>query len=271
MKGSQTKVNVKRIEPAYLQVAGQLRSLVLEGDLNPGDKLPNEADLSELFGVSRSTVREALRVLSSQNLIRTQRGVTGGSFVAHPDPDDVSDFLEASFGLLTGTSAVSVADLLEARRLLECPVAALAATRHTEQQAAAMSASVQSERAALTDGSGERDPHDFEGHRAFHTGLLDAGGNQLVEILTRPIFATLRTRFLRDRAAKEFWQQVSDDHEEILQRVLARDAEGASQAMSDHLGRLSDTYVAIDKLRTQDGPSHPESTTRAGSDGADPA
>lgn len=260
MKGPQMKVNVKRIEPAYLQVAGQLRSLVLDGDLNPGDKLPNEADLSELFGVSRSTVREALRVLSSQNLIRTQRGVTGGSFVAHPDPQDVSEFLEASFGLLTGTSAVSVDDLLEARQFLECPVAALAATRHTDQQATAMSACVQAERDALIGGTGARDPQNFEGHRAFHTALLDAGGNPLVEILTRPIFATLRTRFLRDRAAKEFWQQVADDHDHILQRVLARDPEGASQAMADHLGRLGDTYVAIDTLRAEDEPAKPGPT-----------
>ena len=82
--------------PAYQVLADALRAKILAGELEPGRKLPIEPELSAQYGVSRSTVREALRVLASQNLIATTRGVSGGSFVAPPNPEQISGYLEAS-------------------------------------------------------------------------------------------------------------------------------------------------------------------------------
>src|SRR6478735_5117351 len=79
---------------AYQALAADLRDRIVSGEFQPGDRLPIEPDLCVRYGVSRSTVREALRLLASQNLIRTVRGTTGGSFVAHPDPDHISAYLE---------------------------------------------------------------------------------------------------------------------------------------------------------------------------------
>ena len=87
--------------PAYQELANRLRDQILAGTFTPGDRLPIEPELSALYGVSRSTVREALRVLSSQNLVTTVRGVTGGTFVIRPEPDQISSYLQASFSLLT--------------------------------------------------------------------------------------------------------------------------------------------------------------------------
>lgn len=67
--------------PAYAVLAGHLRSRILSGELQPGERLPGEAELTAEFGVGRSTIREALRSLASQNLIETTRGVTGGASV----------------------------------------------------------------------------------------------------------------------------------------------------------------------------------------------
>jgi DNA-binding transcriptional regulator YhcF (GntR family) len=98
------RLRVYRIETAYEQLAEQLRNQIVQGTLAPGERLPNEADLAAVFGVSRTTLREALRVLSSQHLITVRRCVTGGTFVAHPRPDNISQYLEASVGLLSGTN-----------------------------------------------------------------------------------------------------------------------------------------------------------------------
>ena len=72
--------------PAYRLLADDLRAQITSGRLVPGDRLPTEPQLCQRSGVSRSTVREALRLLASQHLIVTTRGVSGGSFVAHPSP-----------------------------------------------------------------------------------------------------------------------------------------------------------------------------------------
>src|SRR5205814_10463032 len=77
--------------PAYQLLADTLRAEITSGRLRPGDRLPAEPQLCERSGVSRSTVREALRLLASQHLIVTTRGVTGGSFVNRPSVADLAD------------------------------------------------------------------------------------------------------------------------------------------------------------------------------------
>lgn len=231
-------IRVKRIEPAYRQVADQLRTLILQGQLGPGDRLPNEVELSEKFGVSRSTVREALRSLASQSLLTTQRGVTGGSFIAHPDAVDISSYLETSVGLLSSARVVAVSELLEARAILEVPAARLAAERRTDADLAHLREAVEQEEASVDS--------EFEGHRATHAAILEAAGNTLLEMLTQPLFAVLRTRFLRDQAPPAFWNDVCTEHRRILTAIEARDAEGAGAAMAEHLANLGRTYERID-------------------------
>jgi GntR family transcriptional regulator, transcriptional repressor for pyruvate dehydrogenase complex len=235
------ELDLRSKEPAYAQVADQLRSLIVRGKLELGARLPNETELSSMFGVSRSTTREALRVLSSQNLVTTTRGVGGGSFVVHPRPEDISEFLEISIGLLSHSEMLSVADLLEARVLLEVPAARLAAERRTEMDLQVLRETLEKEVDAL------RRPPAFEDHRRFHQAIQRASGNPLLEIMTRPVFTVLRTRFLRDQAPRRFWRRVAEDHRGILERIEAGDQEGAARAMREHIGRLAGTYERIDR------------------------
>lgn len=232
---------VQRIQPAYHQVADQLRSLILGGELAPGFRLPNETDLSAQFGVSRSTVREALRVLSSQGLLVTARGVTGGSFVAHPEPEQITRYLEASLGLLSGSNEVSVHDLLAVREMLEAPAAELAAMRRTDAQLDALRRTIERER-TIHSGS-----ESYEQHRRFHQTILDMSGNALLPVLARPLFVTLRTRFLRDKAPPRFWSEVADDHDIVYERIAAGDGAGAREQMCAHLASLARTYERIDR------------------------
>jgi DNA-binding FadR family transcriptional regulator len=228
--------------PAYQELADRLRDQILSGELKPGDRLPVEPELCRLHGVSRSTVREALRVLSSQDLVTTTRGVSGGTFVVHPQPGQISSYLQASFSLMTASTSGSVRDLLEIRELLEVPAAALAAARRTPAHLELM-------RATLFDPRTVDVGHVFEGNRNFHVTLLAAAGNPLLEAMTRPMFGVLNERFLRDQAPARFWFRVDRDHREILAAIEAGDADGARQAQHEHLEHLRSTYTRIDRQR----------------------
>ena len=83
-----------RVRKSYEQVADQLRELIVSGSIPQGGRLPTETVLARDFGVSRATVRESLRLLAAQGLIRTAKGQTGGSYVTLPTVDHISESLE---------------------------------------------------------------------------------------------------------------------------------------------------------------------------------
>ncbi len=99
-----------------------------------GERLPNEIVLAAELEVSRATVREALRLLAAQSLIRTARGAGGGSYVTLPTVDHISEFLTANIGLLTDARDFTLDELIEARMLLEVPAARLAARRRRRRR-----------------------------------------------------------------------------------------------------------------------------------------
>ena len=128
---------VRRVRKAYEQVYDQLRDWIIRGDLSRGARLPSEAVLAREFGVSRGTVREALRVLAAQNLIRTAKGAGGGSFVTLPTVDHISTFLHANISLLSESDDVT---LPSSWRRASCsrsspPASALRAARRTTSTA----------------------------------------------------------------------------------------------------------------------------------------
>lgn len=231
----QPNLSVKRIRPAYEQVAEQLRELVLSGSVAPGDRLPVEGDLSAEFGVSRSTIREAIRLLSSQSMVHTVRGPAGGTFVSAPDPDSLRDYLETSIGLLSGSEGISAADLLEVRDVLEVPAARLAAERRTEEHLEAMRLSI--ERESEQRDRGER----FEQNQQFHAQVLRAAGNPLLTVVTDPVYRVIQTRFLKDEE-RPFYARVTHEHDEILDCIARGDGDGAAAAMARHLDQLRDVY-----------------------------
>ena len=238
--GAELHLPVDKIQPAYIQVATQLRRSIMAGALLPGDRLPTEPEIGTLFGVSRSTVREALRMLSSQDLVETTRGVNGGTFVVAADPRKLSEYLTASLGLLSGAAAISVDELLEVREWIEVPAVRQAARKRTAEDLAELDRCVDHER-ALSDRAAE-----FEPHRQFHSLLLASAHNRLLPITTDPVFEVLRTRFLRPAAPARFWAKTAREHQEILDRVRAKDEDGAAELMRVHLKRLRSTYSLID-------------------------
>jgi DNA-binding FadR family transcriptional regulator len=227
-------------QPAYRQVADGIRHLILTGDLLPGERLPVESELAVRFGVGRSTVREAIRSLTSENLTVTIRGVTGGTFVNRPEPDQVSESLMTGLDFLTVTEELSVAELLEARELLEVPAARLAGARRTEEQ-------LERILAHLPTSPGDESSRSFESRRGFHLRIVEAAGNRLLEVMTGPVFYVLQTRFLRNEAPKRFWRRVDEEHRRIAAAIATGDADLAAEEMAEHLQHLRTTYGKIDR------------------------
>lgn len=229
-------LRVTRVRPAYQQVADQLRELVLAGTLTSGDRLPNETDLSASFGVSRSTVREAIRVLSSSGLVYTLRGTTGGTFISRIRAEEVSDYLETSIGLMSGADDVTLENLIEARFTLEVPAAALAAERRDEDSMAAIRAAVERE------GGTPDTRRKYAEQRTFHSAMVAASGNEVLRVMADPVFAVLISYLRPAEVAPEMLKAMNDEHAEIAGLVQEQDATGAAEAMREHLERLSALY-----------------------------
>jgi DNA-binding FadR family transcriptional regulator len=224
-------VSVDDRSPAYQILADELRAQITSGRLRPGDRLPTEPELCQTSGVSRSTVREALRLLASQNLIVTTRGVSGGSFVVHPTPAQISKTIQTGVALLKASSSVSPAELLEARAIVEVPVAGLAARRRTDDQLAALKATLFDPRTA-----------DIETmvavHHRFHHALVAACGNPLLELIAHPLQAVSNAMRLPETLDRENWTRVDADHRAIFEAVFRRDPGAAEAAAAAHLEYL---------------------------------
>jgi DNA-binding FadR family transcriptional regulator len=227
---------VRRVRKAYEQVNDQLRELIVSGGLAPGERLPNEAVLAREFGVSRATVREALRILAAQNLIRTTKGAGGGSYVTLPTVDHISEFLHGSLNLLSEAERVSLEDLLEVRELVEVPAARLAAQRSTDEDVERLRESIPESPLRMTT------QEQFAYNKTFHTVIVEACGNMLLYIAVQPVFTVLQTHLARSTLGKGFHRSVNEHHHRIVEAVEAGDADGAASEMHAHLEFLRPAY-----------------------------
>src|SRR4051794_13645831 len=114
------------------KVAAEIRAHVSRARLRPGDRLGREEDLARQFGVSRPTLREALRLLASSHLIRASKGRGGGIFVAATPEEGIGRTVSASVASMLESQRITIDELLETRMLFEVPPVGLAAERATE-------------------------------------------------------------------------------------------------------------------------------------------
>lgn len=219
--------------PAYQMLADELRADITSGRLQPGERLPPEPELCVKTGVSRSTVREALRLLASQHLIVTTRGVTGGSFVAHPDAEQLADGLSTGFTLLANSAGVGLADLVELRRAIEVPAARMAARRRTEEHLAEI-------RATLFDPLVDDLDTMMATHCLFHTAVVKATGNPLFELVGRPLYHAAYGEDVTDHLPDGYWVRIDADHRRLLECLCAGDAEAAAAVAARHLDYILD-------------------------------
>jgi GntR family transcriptional regulator, transcriptional repressor for pyruvate dehydrogenase complex len=228
------------------QIAESIRSAIADGSLKADDRLPTEEELARRFEVSRPTIREALKRLAAQNLIRSRRGPTGGNFVNRPNQEEVGSSLATALALLVGLGEFGLSDVLEARYELEVVCARLAAERRADAELAIMAAEigVQAE-ATLSD-------EDFcASDVRFHRALVDATHNPVIEFVMFAVIEALQPienmvvfRF-RDR------QAIVAQHRKVLRAVEARDAAGAVAAITEQMTYLREAVAAAQDWRRQ--------------------
>lgn len=200
-------------------VAATLRRRILSGDLVPGDSLPTEGELINQFGVSRETVRMALRLLDAEGLTTTSQGRSGVR-ICHPEPERTAHSLVQLFTLTGATWG----DLLAFRKMLEPAAAA-----HVAEHAAAQ----QRERIAAVAARGIAP--DGTGYHEFHELLVQASGNPLLTTVLAAVEQAVRwaaaeqdiTQYDRDEAAKS--------HRAIAAAITAQEPQKAERRMRQHL------------------------------------
>jgi len=229
-------LNVRRIQSSYMQVAEQLRENILRGELSLGQRLPSEAEMAPLFGVSRSTIREALRILVTDGLLVTRRGVHGGTFVAELDPSRIEGVLSTAFNFLALTNQVSVRDFLDAWRAIDVPAAGLAAYRHGGDGLEAL------ERTSRMMPSTAPRAKRLQQSGDFHSAVLAASGNLLLEAMGRPVNSVARARFAQTAPTEEFWQHNTEEHRRIYAAIAAGDIELAQDEAAKHVDGLRKYY-----------------------------
>jgi len=201
-----------------------------------GARLPNETVLAAEFGVSRATVRESLRLLAAQDLIRTAKGAGGGSYVKQPSVDHISESLRSGIDLLAAADDVSLEELLEARELLEVPAARLAARRRSDDDLDRLRESIPEEPLRL--GTSEQ----FVYNRDFHSVVIDASRNTLLSIAAQPVFSVLQTHLARSGLGADFHRAVNEHHVSIAAAIEAGSARAAEREMHAHLEFLRPFY-----------------------------
>jgi GntR family transcriptional repressor for pyruvate dehydrogenase complex len=217
------------------RAADQLLEMVVSGGLEPGERLPPERELCARLNVSRTVVREALNLLEARGLISIEHG--RGAVVSGGNTDAVRDAL----GVILRVRPKVLWELLEMHAILEAEISGLAAERATEEDTDAMRAELERMAAAIDAPEGYVDA-DVE----FHALLARAARNGVLLTMLEPIVDLLRAsrRVSASRRPGSALRALGE-HEEILRRVEAGDAEGARREMRAHLANTVRDIEAV--------------------------
>lgn len=217
--------NVGMKESLVDRVVNEIERQVFDGRLAPGMKLPPERELCEQLGVSRTALREAVRVLVSKGLLETRPGV--GTIISQISSNQVSGSLQFVLNRMGG---VNLEQLNQVRQILEVEIARLAAEKATEQDVQKLTVIYNSHVAArfapeaLVDG-------DYD----FHRTLAEMTRNPVLTILLDTINDMMHDVRKRLTDSDELPDVVINGHAKILQKIAGKDPEGSSKAMQDHL------------------------------------
>lgn len=210
-------------------IVDQIRHLVLTGQLLPGERLPAERDLAERFGVSRVTVRDALRVLEAQGIVEIRVGAAGGAFVTAPSSAKVGEGISTLLRL----STLRPDHVAEARLVMELGAAALAVEMATEDDLDGLR-----ELCDLAERQYAGGHYDVALSSRFHIAFAAAAHNTALRLLTELFSGPLSLKAVRARepADKAFGQTVAE-HRRIVDALASRDLAAVQKRLIDHLVR----------------------------------
>lgn len=229
---------------AYEKVAGRIQSSILAGELSSGARLPDEDELAEQHGVGRSTIREALRVLSGRGWLHTTRGPGGGVFVSAPSAQFVGRELGADLAFLVGGAEITFDEMREAREVHEIMAVQLAARRAGPAERRTIREFA--ERGAAT----VDDPEEFNRlNIEFHLAITDATHNRVLVLWMSAIRQVVAGAMAAASSTRERRLHVANQHARIAKLIAAGDHEAAAAAMTQHLRDFEADYLELTEAR----------------------
>jgi DNA-binding FadR family transcriptional regulator len=232
------KLNPVEVPKASDVLAGELRERILAGELVEGESLPPERELVKQTQMSRATVREALRILEVQNLVRVKAGRAGGTFVQRPTTKSMA----SSVTMLIRGRRIKLVDLMETREALEPFCAELAARNRNADDLAELDRAND----ALADPDTDLE-HFLQANLDWHVGVALASHNELLTgfmmALSQSIYAGTRDEAF---VSAEVRAETAKAHRGITASIRNRDAEAASRRMRRHVHSYADAMAASD-------------------------
>jgi len=235
-------VAFERVKPRKVSAvaAEQIVEAIQQGDYPVRSKLPSEFELAEQMGISRPSIREALSALQAMEIIESRPG--SGNYVLRAptalDEDGTLHMIECEAGCL---------EVMEAREVLEPPVAELVAAKASSDEAEQLK--------RILDDMAEHAAGDdfdayFQADKAFHQALAEAAGNPLVSAALRPLVQTMDQRVYKEFTRHYYLRNVDDLmqvvalHREILDAIVAGDRLTAHERMAEHWSRMREIWEA---------------------------
>lgn len=223
-----SRVNVDRVSQA---IVDQIKLLIRDGRLKPGDRLPSERELCNQFGVSRVTVREALRILEASGLVMIRVGAQGGPFLTTPSAERLGEGLADLLSL----APLTAANVTEARMVVELGILPLVVERATEEDVAALMEMVEEGAEALRE-----DRYEMGMSAAFHIRVAACTHNPAMEMLVKSFHGPMLMSLEKAHAAAPLMgRRGTDEHRKLAQAIAKRDLPTATSVMRTHIGRTA--------------------------------
>lgn len=219
----------------YQDVVEQIQEAILNGDLKAGEQLPAERKLIEMFGVSRGTLREALRVLQQKGMIEIKTGVAGGSIVKEVTTDQMGE----SLALLLRCRQISLEQLAEFREGVEGLVAALAAKRADQSDITRLQGLLAEAGSFLSEGAQSWDNF-IRKDEEIHLTIAEISANPIHISVLRTIYNNIHTYYENYLAKEEqFLQENYQDLKAIVAAVTSHDSDAAQKLTREHVRKFN--------------------------------
>ncbi len=235
MADVRTEFEAVRKTKLYEEVAKQIERLIVEGGLKSGDKLPPERELAEMFQVSRSSLRDAIRTLELTGLLEPRQGE--GTVVC----DLSADLLVNPLANMLTRKRELVAELLDVRKMLEPPLAARAAAHASPEEIAYLEDILRRQKERV-----RRGELAIEEDSEFHYTIAIAAKNSVVQKVLDVLMDLLRTSRERSLQVEGRRQRSLEGHRRILKAIRQRDSTAAERAMRRHLKEIEE--IVLKKL-----------------------
>lgn len=220
------------------QTADALRHAILSGEYKPGDKLPSEAGLTELYKVSRTVVREAVAALRADKLVEARHGA--GIFVLTPPTQQPQPFQDVDHDRIS-----SIIELLELRAAVETEAAELAAVRRSPAQEEAIIRCLSAVHMCIENGEPTSEA-DFKLHLAIADATNNPRFREFLEVMGQNVIPRAALRPSQsEKTAASYLQQLQKEHEVIVHAISDGDAVAAREAMRQHLKGSQQRYRAM--------------------------